>query len=308
MKVFHSSREIPKKFSQTVVALGNFDGVHLAHQAMFQLTKRLAKKLKSKAVAYTFEPHPAKVLSKATQTLRINNLDQKLELLKAQKLHAVVVEPFDKRFAAMGPKEWFQEVLVKRLHAKGVVAGYDFTFGKKRSGTSELLHQLCQDNKMHCEILSAQLDKGTLISSSQIRQFVSLGRVDLAAELLGRPFFIDGEVIQGFGRGAAIGIPTANLKVLGELLPSKGVYACLARVGRRNYWAVTNIGMNPTFGGESLSVEAHLLRFNKDIYGKTIRLFFIKKIREEKAFSSADDLVAQIHKDIRRTKDILKQR
>jgi len=307
MKVFYSSKDFPKKINRTVVALGNFDGVHLAHRAMFQITRRLAKKLKGKSVAYTFEPHPAKVLSKASQTLRINTLEQKLELLKEQKLDAVVVEPFDKRFSALGPEEWFQQILMARLHAKGVVAGYDFTFGNKRSGTSELLHQLCERKGIHCEILSAQLNQGTLISSSQIRQFVSMGRVDLAAQLLGRPFFIDGEVIQGFGRGAAIGIPTANLKVLGELLPSQGVYACRAKLGRRTYRAVTNIGMNPTFGGESLSVETHLLGFSKNIYGKKIRLFFMEKIREEKAFASADALVAQIHEDMDRAKKLLKR-
>ncbi len=305
MKVFNSSKQFPSKTGRSVIALGNFDGVHLAHQAMFQMTRRLAKKLKARSIVYTFHPHPAKVLSRNSQTLMINTLEQKLELLGFHKLDSVVVEPFDTKFASLGPKEWFDTVLHQRLRAVGVVAGYDFTFGTKRSGTSELLHKLCEQHQIHSEILKAQLTDGTLISSSQIRQFVSLGKMGLAAQLLGRPYYLDGKVIQGFGRGTTIGIPTANLKVLNELIPSQGVYACIAKVGRRNYPAVTNIGMNPTFGGESLSVETHLLGFSKNIYGKQIRLFFVEKIREEKNFGSIEALVAQIHEDIAQAKRIL---
>lgn len=306
MKVYYSSKEFPKTLKNPVVALGNFDGVHLAHQKMFQKAKNIAKKIGGHTVAYTFNPHPVKVLSQATETPMINTLDQKLELLKNLKLDAAVVEPFDKKFAHMEAEVWFDKVLRKRLHVKALVAGYDFTFGRHREGTSEILKKLCKENNIQCEILTAQLAKNTLISSSQIRQLIMLGKVNLASQFLGHPYFLDGKVIQGFGRGAAIGIPTANLKIKNEILPAQGVYACRARVKGKMYDAVTNIGMNPTFGGKSLSVESHLLHFRQEIYGETIRLYFQKKIREEKSFSKANDLVEQIHQDIEKAEKILR--
>lgn len=298
MKVYRSSKSFPKSLKNPVVALGNFDGVHRAHQKMFHWTCQLAKRLKGTPVAYTFEPHPVKVLSQSSAPPMINTLDQKLELLRLQKLKAVVVETFDRHFARLEAKEWFEKILIDRLHAQGVVAGYDFTFGVKRSGTVETLHHLCNEYHIHCDILEAQTLGDTLISSTQIRHLIAHGEIQRAAELLGRDFFIDGTVIKGVGRGEQIGIPTANLKVENELLPARGVYACRARVGRRRYRAVTNIGYNPTFGGEALSVETHLIRFRRKLYGKKIRLFFVKKIREERVFSTAEELVTQIKEDI----------
>jgi riboflavin kinase/FMN adenylyltransferase len=290
-----------------VVALGNFDGVHLAHQKMFQLARQEAKRLKGNAVAYTFDPHPVQVLSKSSAPAMINTLPQKLELLREQKIKAVVVEPFDHKFAHLGAREWFEKIILHRIHAAGIVAGYDFTFGIKRSGTVETLHQLCEEHQIHCHILQAQTSGDTLISSTQIRHFIAHGELQRAAELLGCPYFIDGTIIKGVGRGKRIGVPTANLQTDNELLPARGVYACRAKVGLRSYGAVTNIGYNPTFGGESLSVETHLHRFRRRLYGKNLRLFFLKKIRDEKVFGSAEELVAQIKKDIH-TAEILLRR
>jgi riboflavin kinase / FMN adenylyltransferase len=306
MKIFHSSKTFPKSLKIPVVALGNFDGVHLAHQKMFQVAQAEAKRWRGAAVAYTFDPHPVQVLAKTSAPPMINTLPQKLELLRGQKLKAVVMEPFDHKFAHLGAREWFEKIILHRLHAAGVVAGYDFTFGVKRSGTVETLHQLCQEFNIHCRILEAQTLGDTLISSSQIRLFISQGEMERAAELLGRPYFIDATVIQGVGRGKQIGIPTANLQSENELIPARGVYACRAKVGLRHYGAVTNVGYNPTFGGESLSVETHLLRFRKRLYGKKLRLFFIKKIREEKTFTSAEELVGQIKRDIHVTETLLR--
>jgi riboflavin kinase/FMN adenylyltransferase len=185
-----------------------------------------------------------------------------------------------------------------------VVAGYDFTFGTHRSGTVETLEILCTKHGLSCHILEAQMLGETLISSSQIRAFVSHGDMERAKALLGRYFFVAGQVIRGAGRGASIGIPTANLKVENELIPMAGVYACWVEYGKNRYKAVTNIGMNPTFGGNTLSVETHLLRFKGEIYGKKLRLHFVKKIREERTFASSEELVKQIKKDIDTAKRI----
>lgn len=305
MKIYKGSKQFPLSVKNPVVALGNFDGVHKAHQKMFKMAQKLAEKFKGRSVVYTFDPHPVKVLSEASAPELINTLEQRLELMESFGINCVVVEPFLAKFAHMEAREWFEKILVKRLHAKGVVAGYDFTFGSHRSGTAETLQGLCRDHQMTCKILEAQLFRETLISSTQIRQFVGRGDMRHAKELLGRPFFIDGKVIQGMGRGATLGIRTANLKTPNELLPKSGVYACQAQVGKKIYPAVTNIGMNPTFGGETLSIEAHLLNFKKDIYAKNLRLYFISRIRDELPFATPEELIKQIKEDIKTAKKFL---
>ncbi len=306
MKIYHSSKEFPSSVRNPVVALGNFDGVHLAHQKMFQWAARQAKKIKGKTVVYTFDPHPVKILSKESAPLMINTLEQKLELIAECKVDAVILEPFDLSFAHLEGREWFEKILVKRVHASVLVAGYDFTFGTHRSGTVETLHALCEEFHMGCHILPAQLLHDALISSSQVRQFVQNGEVKRAAKLMGRPYFIDGEVIRGVGRGGTLGIRTANLKVENELIPQSGVYACQVQWLKKKFSAVTNIGINPTFGGQTLGVETHLLNFNKDIYREKLRLYFVDKIREERTFASPQDLVRQIKNDIQAAKKILK--
>ena len=299
MKVYRSSSKFPAAAKNPVVALGNFDGVHRAHQRMFQIAIREARRVKGRALAYTFDPHPVKVLSQASAPPMINTLGQKLELMAETGLESAVVEPFDLKFAHLSAEEWFHKILAKRLHARVVVVGYDFTFGSRRSGTVEVLERLCAEAGVACRVLEAQLQGETLISSSQIRSFVAKGDVERAAALLGRWFFVDGKVIRGAGRGAELGFPTANLQSENELKPAPGVYACFADVGRKRHRAVANLGQNPTFGGTALSLEAHLLNFKGKLYGKALRLHFLKRLREERSFASAGDLVHQIRSDIR---------
>lgn len=315
MKLYHSSKNFPKSAPNPVVALGNFDGVHLAHQAMFALAHKMAQALKGQAVAYTFAPHPVQVLSEAAAPPMINTPEQKLALLATQPLAATIIEPFDKKFATLSARNWFEEILVQRLHARGVVAGYDFTFGKKREGTVPLLEELTHEHGLKLEILPAQMLKNTLISSSQIRQFIQEGKIVAANALLGRPFFIEGKVITGAGRGKALGIPTANLKTQNECLPPRGVYVCRAEIlgakTKCHYGGVINIGINPTFVPKAdepeLNIETHLFHFKQNIYGKRLKLEFIKRLRNEKTFSSAEKLVAQIHRDMEKAKGILKK-
>ncbi|HKX12364.1 MAG TPA: bifunctional riboflavin kinase/FAD synthetase [bacterium] len=305
MKVYRSSSKFPASAKNPVVALGNFDGVHQAHQKMFKIAIREARRIKGRAVAYTFDPHPVKVLSQVAALPMINTLKQKLELMAETGLDAAVVEPFELKFAHLGAEEWFQKIVVKRLHAAGVVVGYDFTFGSRRSGTVEVLERLCAEAGIFCRVMEAQLEGEALISSTQIRAFVAKGEVEYAARLLGRWFFVDGTVIRGAGRGASLGFPTANLKTENELKPAPGVYACFAQVGRKKYRAVANLGQNPTFGGSALSLEAHLLNYKGNLYGKKLRLHFVKRLREERSFASAEDLVRQIRADIRHSQEIL---
>jgi len=301
LKLYHGSKKFSPK-PRPVVALGNFDGVHVAHRTMFSLARKMAKRMLGASVAYTFYPHPVKVLSPASAPKMINTLAQRLELIDAEGIHATVVEPFSLKFAHLSAEKWFRKVIVKNLKAQAVVAGYDFTFGSHRSGTVESLEKLCKENGIVCKILEAQIAGETLISSTQIRHFVAGGEMKRAAKLLGRPYFIDGHVIAGAGRGAQLGIRTANLQSENELIPQGGVYATQTRVGNRYYPSVTNIGINPTFGGKALSIETHLLDFKGDLYGKTLRIAFLQKIRDERTFASVTELVAQIHRDIARAR------
>lgn len=316
MKLYHASKQYPKDAPRPVVALGNFDGVHLAHQAMFALAGKLAASLKALRIAYTFNPHPVRVLSKAASPLMINTLKQKLALLKDQGLDGTVLEPFDKEFATWSAKLWFEKVLVKNLRAQGVVAGYDFTFGKGRQGTIGTLKKLCETHNIKLSVLPAKTLRGTLISSSQIRQFIATGKIKEASDLLGRPFFIEGKVAAGMGRGQTIGIPTANLKTDNEIVPPRGVYVCRAEItiGKniRRFGGVTNIGLNPTFNQEAnqtlkqaFNIETHLFNFKQNIYGKNLKLEFLKRLRDEKKFSSPTKLVAQIQRDIQKAKSFL---
>jgi len=304
VKVYRSSSKFPASIKKPVVALGNFDGVHQAHRKMFQIALRESRRIQGRAVAYTFHPHPVKVLSPFAAPPMINTLEQKLELMAATGLDAAVVEPFDLKFAHLSAEEWFRKILVKRLRASGVVVGYDFTFGSRRSGTVEVLERLCAEAGLFCRVLEAQLEGEGLISSSQIRAFVAKGEVERGAGLLGRYFFVDGKVVRGAGRGAGLGFPTANLKSDNELMPAPGVYACFAELGRKRHRAVANLGQNPTFGGSALSLEAHLLDFKGKLYGKKLRLHFIKRLREERSFASIEDLVLQIRSDIRQAEKI----
>jgi riboflavin kinase/FMN adenylyltransferase len=272
---------------------------------MFALAKQEAKKAGGISVAYTFHPHPVKVLASASAPLMLNTLEQRLELIAECGIDAAVVEPFDLKFAHLKAEEWFEKILMKNLNAFGIVAGYDFTFGTHRSGTSETLERLCREHGLVCRILEARMVGDTLISSSRIRDFVRKGSMDLAGELLGRPYFIDGQVVAGAGRGAQLGIRTANLKTENELIPAGGVYATWTRIGKRKYRSVTNIGMNPTFGGTTQTIETHLLRFRGNLYGKKLRLQFVERLRAERSFSGPSELLQQIKKDIEKAEKIL---
>lgn len=298
MKIYQSSQEAKGKIKKAVVALGNFDGVHLAHQKLFDVTQKLARSLKGKACVYTFFPHPVKVLSPLSAPLLITTLQQKIKILEKSKIAFLILEPFISDFAHLSPEEFFEKILLQKLNIAGIVVGYDFTFGAKRGGNAELLFKLCKQRNIPCKIVEAQHKQNTLISSSQIRHFVRSGEVAQAQELLGRPFELSGEVVKGEGVGKSLGFPTANILVENELIPGNGVYATYAKIGLRNYPSLTNIGFRPTFGGKRLSIETHLLKFKKNIYGKKIRIQFLKKMRDEVHFSSVPELITQIQQDV----------
>lgn len=288
-----------------VLALGNFDGVHRGHQQMLSLTVGLAQKLDCAPGVYTFEPNPVKILSAAKAPALLQTLSQKIRHLRQCGIQKILVEPFTLTFAALSPEEFFETILIERLQVKGVVVGYDFTFGSKRSGNAELLGKLCHAHAIPFQKMEPYLLDGVRVSSTEIRRRVAQGEIESANRFLGYPFELIGEVVAGEQIGRTLGFPTANLKVENELIPARGVYATQAVIEDQVYPSITNIGLRPTFGGEKVQVETHLFDFQQSLYGRRISLCFLKKIREEKKFESSKALIEQIQKDLKIAQEAL---
>lgn len=311
MDTFRGHTALPRRLRNAVVAIGNFDGVHRGHAHIFREAKRLAADLGGEAVVLTFDPHPARLLAPAFAPPLITTLARKLELIAAEGIDVTVVEPFDLAFAAKTPDEFVRGVLVDGLGARHVVVGYDFTFGKKRSGNAALLAERGRELGFGLTVVPPVTVEGIVCSSTKVREFTLEGRVDGAALVLGRAPEVEGVVVHGDGRGRTIGVPTANVRPEAELLPKNGVYAGWAeRLEDGTRWiAAINVGTNPTFvDGVNVRVEAHLLGCDEDLYGRKLRLGFVERLRAEERFTSRDALVAQIHKDVEQTRTLMSAR
>ena len=302
---------LPRPLVAPVVALGNFDGVHLGHAALLAETRRQAAERGGESVVLTFDPHPARLLSPRLAPPLITTTERKLALIAERGIDACVVEPFDRALAALGPEEFVDEVLVRALGARAVCVGYDFTFGKDRAGRVETLRALGASRGFDVTVIPPFSVDGIVCSSTKVREFVLEGQVTGAALLLGRDFSIDGEVVRGAGRGRTIGVPTANARPLTELLPQRGVYAGWVRLPApwdQVHDAAINVGENPTFnatGGAAVTIEPHLLDFSgADLYGSRIEVAFTQRLRDERRFSSVEELVAQIRQDIEAARQV----
>ena len=280
-----------------VVALGNFDGLHRGHMRLLDQVRRRAAERGGTSVALTFEPHPSRVLrpDKAPPLLMIS--EQKLEAFDRCGLSAVAMVRFTAEMARWEPEMFVERVLIEWLRVAEVWVGENFLFGRDRSGTFTLLRALGQDRGFDVEKIEPVRFKEFVVSSSRIRRLIQEGRVDDAAALLGRNYAIDGTVVRGDGRGRTLGFPTANLETRNELLPRYGIYATIAIVDGQAHRAASSVGVRPTIGDGRVTIEAHLLDGAHDLYGKQIRLAFVKWLREERAFESLDALKAQIALD-----------
>jgi riboflavin kinase/FMN adenylyltransferase len=295
------------------VAIGNFDGVHLGHRAIFRTAIEAARQRGAQAAVLTFDPHPARVLAPQLAPKLITPTWRKLELIAAAGIDVTCVLTFDRQLAATSPEEFVKGVLVDGLHARQVVVGHDFTFGKARAGTLEVLRQLGDRYGFEVLKLEAQKQGEVVASSTQVRQRVGGGDLEGAAAMLGRPFELWGEVVHGEERGRALGFPTANLAVENELWPCEGVYAAVAevRTGPHAGWrgaAAVNIGTNPTFtadreGVQRRSTEAFLLDFQGELYGERMMLGLLSRLRGEQRFPSVGALVAQIERDVSQVRE-----
>lgn len=281
-----------------MVTLGSFDGVHLGHQELIRRAQDRAQALGGHSCAYTFHPAPQDVLRPDNGIPRIQRLEDRLSRLLELGVDHVVVEPFDLEFARREASWFVQVVLLHRLRAREIVVGWDFRFGRNREGDADLI---ARSSGLPVHQIEALCDGTEPISSSRIRRALAAGRVGAATALLGRPHEAVGEVVPGDGRGRTLGFPTANLRPLSSLLPMNGVYAVRARMEEpRGDWlpGVANLGTRPTFSGSERRVEVHLLDYRADLYGRRLRVAFVQRLRDERRFAGAEDLRAQIDRDI----------
>ena len=306
MIIAKSIDEIIKPEQGACVTIGNFDGVHKGHQKLISSTCKKARANGLASVVVTFDPHPLRVLVNSKTPPFITLTSQKLELIALHKPDIILALNFTKEMAALSPQEFIQQYLIEPLGMKEMVVGYDYALGKGRSGNYETLVELGCKLGYGIERLDPVILKDAVVSSSRIRDLVSEGNVWDVRPLLGRFYQVRGEVVHGMNRGGRLlGFPTANIKLEDELFPKKGVYAIRVEIEGKVLPGVANIGKNPTFGNEALSVEAHILDFSGDIYGKDIRVHFIQRIRSEKKFSGLDELKERIGIDIGLAREIL---
>jgi riboflavin kinase/FMN adenylyltransferase len=297
--VYHDLPPGTASFSRTVVTIGNFDGVHLGHRAILGRVQQRARELEAQAVAVTFDPHPLKVLRPGMHLPLLTTPAQKLQLLNASGLEAVVVLPFTREFAALPARDFVLRYFCDGLKVREVVVGHDYCFGRNREGNIDLLRELGRTHGFTVQVVWAVEVDGAVVSSSLIRAMLKLGRVAEAANLLGRSYGVVGRFILGKGRGAKLlGVPTANLRPENELLPATGIYAVRVRRGAETWLGAANIGTSPTFENGEFSLEVHLLDFDGDLYGDTLEVEFAARLREERKFPSLEALTAQIHADI----------
>ncbi len=299
MKILTDLEQITAPFPKAHVTIGNFDGVHLGHQKLFARVVERAKEHGGVSIAVTFDPHPLKVLSPRGIRL-ISTTEQKIELIRQAGIDALVIIPFSKEIAATSAESFVDDVLLKRLGMQDLVVGYDYALGKGRSGGTEFLKEQGKAKNFLVEVIPALYVQGKLVSSTNIRELVTAGKMRDVRTLLGRYYQIRGEVQYGRQRGGQqLGYPTANLRLLEEdLCPKKGVYVTQVIYDGKTYGGVSNIGYNPTFGEETLVAETHIFGFKDDIYGKPLRINLLRHLRDERKFSGLEALVQQIEKDI----------
>ncbi len=284
----------------TIVTIGTFDGVHLGHQKILQRLSEIKAETGFQTLVLTFEPHPRKVLFPEQRDLRLLTMvDEKLDLLRSFGVDVAVVYPFSRQFSELASDVYIREILCFQLKTRKLVIGYDHRFGKGRTGDIRVLREAAKEDGFEVEEISARDIDSIAISSTKIRKALEEGKLDLAAEFLGHPYFLNAQVIQGKQLGRSIGYPTANLKTAKEkLIPRNGVYFVRLEVEGNWHYGMLNIGTNPTTDrDDSVKIEVHLFDFDRDIYFRSVRLQFIRRLRDEKNFKGLEELTAALDED-----------
>jgi riboflavin kinase / FMN adenylyltransferase len=306
MKTIVGLENIQQPLKNPALTIGNFDGVHLGHQVLYQRVKEWARKLDGESVVMTFHPHPMRILVPENDLSFITSHERKMELIAACGIDTAIVVPFLRGFAQISARDFVEKILVGRIGVKAIVVGHDYRFGRKREGDIDYLDTLGQEFQFAVEIVPAIQIDGMLVSSTRIRQLVKEGQLQEASKLLGRPYEVTGTVIKGRDRGGRLlGFPTANVKVSDKACPKGGVYAVQVMVRGKTYRGAANLGYNPTFANTAFSVEVYILDFSENIYDECITVRFVQRLRDEKRFSGVEELKEQIHRDVQKAQEIL---
>jgi riboflavin kinase/FMN adenylyltransferase len=307
MKVWNGVDDLPEGKTPVVASIGNYDGVHRGHQAILESVVANAQRRGLSAALITFDPHPLTVVAPERRPDLVQTRRQKLRSLERTGIDEVLIVPFDTALAQLEGKAFFEDYLLSRYPLAAVHVGQNFRFGKARSGDVDLLATIGQGAGFDVECVQPVEVDGRTISSSAVREALREGNVALAERLLGRPFALTGLVARGEARGRELGFPTANLEPDNLLLPQTGVYFTHVRALAGRHTAMTNVGSRPTFGGERLCVEAHLLNFDQDLYGQRIEVLFLERLRDEQRFDGPAMLADQLARDLAATESYFSQ-
>lgn len=304
MQVFHKLDDVPAAFGPALVSVGNFDGVHRAHEHVLREIVTRAQQNRAKAVAVTFEPHPARILRPDSGLKLLTPTAEKLRLLASTGIDAVLLLPFGRDLSLMTPRQFAERILKKKLHAREVHEGYNFRFGHKASGDVNMLTEFGREMGFEVKVYAEMTLRGETVSSSHIRKLIAEGRVSRARHLLARPFCVLGTPGRGRGYGSKYTVPTINLARYEELVPKDGVYITCTRVSNEQFESVTNVGNRPTFAAESFAVETHLLNFHPiELTAETeVEICFLERLRDEIKFPSVEALREQIVRDVKKSR------
>ena len=304
MQVYRKLDELPANLGNTVLSVGNFDGVHRAHHHVLQEIIRRTRELTGTSMVVTFDPHPVKILRPDATPRMITPLPMKLRLLAATGIDATLVLPFTRDLSLLSPRQFAEQILRDRLHAREVHEGFNFHFGHKAAGNTDLLKELGRELGFDVQIYPAMKVRGDVVSSSRTRELLQAGDVIPAHRLLGRSFSIISTPGRGRGYGAKYTVPTINLSRYDEMVPKNGVYITRTHVSGELFDAVTNVGVRPTFGEDSFAIESHLLNFHPiSLTAQTeVELCFLDRLRDEQKFPSVEDLREQISKDVHKAR------
>jgi riboflavin kinase/FMN adenylyltransferase len=309
MELIENLDEIKAPYTKSVITIGNFDGVHIGHQALFHETIARADAIGGTSIAMTFEPHPIRLLKGGSPPPLITLHEQKIELISRSGLDLLICVPFTHAFAAIGAKTFVEEILIKKIGMTAMVVGEDYSYGRNREGNLKMLQTDAVRLGFTVVVVPGIPFSGETterISSTRIRELVMDGELSASQKMLGRHYQVRGTVVRGRNRGGKLlGFPTANINLQDALRPKNGVYAVTVECLNRLFKGVVNIGYSPTFEDHQFTVEVHLLDFDGDLYGKKIRVNFVQRIRDEKKFSGIEALANQIRKDIDEARELI---
>ena len=300
--IVYRNLNIKKVYKNSVIAIGNFDGVHVGHQKVLKEARQKANKKNLKLGLVTFEPSPLMFFNKKVKNHRINSYNQKIYFLKKNKLDFLIIINFNKIFSNLSAEEFIRKILFKKLKSKYIFVSRNFKFGRKRLGDIKTLKNFEKRYSYKTIITTPYKKKNKMISSSLIRKIIYNGQVQKLENLLGRPWCIEGEVIKGKQRGRKIGFPTCNIKLNSYTLPKLGVYSVWVQINKLKKKGIANIGFRPTFNGKNLLLEVNIFGIKKNLYNKILKISFIRFIRAEKKFKNISQLKSQIKRDIANAK------